>query len=131
MVAKMKDANQSEEHVAIFFCRQIDPDQDKNRRSLEKERGSKIRFFPLPCTGRVEALHFLEAIEAGAEKIYLVMCPPGACHYGEGNSRARKRIEYAKGLIREVGLPEECLELVAAPGPLPLSIDGLARQILS
>jgi F420-non-reducing hydrogenase iron-sulfur subunit len=130
MVAKMMDGNQSNGNVAIFFCRQIDPQQDVNRRSLEKERGSKIRFFPLPCTGRVEALHFLKALEAGAGKIYLVMCPVGACRYGQGNIRARKRLEYARGLIREAGFSGECLEIVTAPGTIPQSIDKIAREIL-
>jgi F420-non-reducing hydrogenase iron-sulfur subunit len=131
MVTTMKDAKEADKNVAIFFCRQIDPEQDANRRSLERERGSKIRFFPLPCSGRADALHFLKALEAGAEKIYLVTCPEGACRYGEGNLRAWKRLEYARGLLREVGFDDECLEIVAAPGGPPLSIDGIARQIVS
>lgn len=117
--------------MAIFFCRQIDPDQDKNRRSVEKERGSKVRFFPLPCSGRADALHFLKAVEAGAQKIYLVMCPEGACRYGQGNIRARKRLDYARGLLREVGFADECLQVVTPQAVLPLSIDTIARQLLS
>jgi F420-non-reducing hydrogenase iron-sulfur subunit len=130
MVKEMKEANTTDRNVAIFYCRQIDPDQDTNRRSLEKERGSKIRFFPLPCSGRVDALHFLKAVETGAEKIYLVMCPEGACRYGQGNVRARKRIDYARGLLREVGFADECLEVVMPQAGRSLSIDGIARQLL-
>ena len=122
--------NQSEAHVTVFFCRQLDPEQDTNRRSLEKELGSGIRFFPMPCSGRIEALHFLKALEAGARKVYLVACPEGACRYGQGNVRARKRLDYAKGLIREIGLPDDCFEMIVARGPLPVSIDDLARQLL-
>jgi F420-non-reducing hydrogenase iron-sulfur subunit len=131
MVLKMKDDRESNGSIAVFFCRQIDPEQDRNRRSVEKEQGSRIRFYPLPCSGRVEALHFLKALEAGARKVYLVMCPSGACRYGQGNIRARKRFDYAKGLIREVGYPEECLEIISAPGPLPLSIERIVRPLLS
>ncbi len=131
MVTSMTESNQSNINVAIFFCRQLDPDQDVNRRSLEKERGSKIRFFPLPCSGRIEALHLLKALEAGAKKVYVVPCPEGQCRYGQGNVRARKRVEHARGLLREIGLPEESIELVTISGPLPLSRDALARQILS
>jgi F420-non-reducing hydrogenase iron-sulfur subunit len=127
----MTEAKETDRNVAIFYCRQIDPEQDRNRRSLEKERGSKIRFFPLPCSGRVDALHFLKAVETGAEKIYLVMCPEGACRYGQGNIRARKRLDYARGLLREVGFDDECLEVVTPQPGFSLSIDGIARKLLS
>jgi F420-non-reducing hydrogenase iron-sulfur subunit len=123
------DANQRNQNVTVFFCQQLDPQQDKNRRPLERELGKNIRFFPLPCSGRVEALHFLKALEAGADTVYLVTCPEGACRYGQGNTRAKKRIEYAKGLVREVGIEDECLRLVAAPRT-PLSIDEFVRSLI-
>jgi F420-non-reducing hydrogenase iron-sulfur subunit len=129
-VARIMIADQTKRHVAIFFCRQLDPQQDANRRTIEKELGSKIRFFPLPCSGRIEALHLLKALEAGARKVYLVACPQGACRYGQGNERARKRLDFAKGLVREINLPDDCFEMIVAPGPLPVSIDDLARELL-
>ncbi len=126
----MSDLSQPNTNVAIFFCRQLDPEQDTNRRSLEKELGPKVRFFPLPCSGRIEALHFLKALETGAKKVYLVACPEGASRYGQGNVRARKRVDYAKTLIREIGLPDDCFELIIARGPTPGSIDDIARGLL-
>jgi coenzyme F420-reducing hydrogenase delta subunit len=126
----MTEANQRNFNVTIFFCSQLDPGEDATRRLLEKQLGPRIKFFPLPCSGRIESLHLLKALEAGAHKVYLIVCPEGACRYGEGNIRARKRFEYARQLIREIGLPEDCLEMVVAPGPLPLSIDQLVRRLL-
>ena len=126
----MSDPDHSDSTVAIFFCRQLDPEQDANRRSLEKELGPKVRFFPLPCSGRIEALHFLKALETGARKVYLVACPEGACRYGQGNVRARKRLEFAKALVREVGISDDCFELVTAPGAGLASMDEIARGLL-
>jgi len=127
----MSDLNQSDSTVAVFFCRQLDPDQDANRRPLERELGPKVRFFPLPCSGRIEALHFLKALETGARKVYLVACPEGACRYGEGNVRAKKRLDFAKALVREIGMADDCFELVLAKGPGPISIDEVARALLT
>lgn len=124
-------ANHKETHVTVFFCRQLDPEQDANRRSVEKEVGSGVRFYPMPCTGRMEALHFLKALEAGARKVYLVACPEGACRYGQGNLRARNRLDYAKSLVREIGLSDDCFEIVVPNGRLPVSMDDLARQLLA
>ena len=124
------EANQQGVRVAIFFCRQLDPDQDTTRRLLEKELGPRIRFFPLPCSGRIDPLHFLKALETGSDKVYLIACPEGACRYGQGNVRARKRLSYARGLIEEIGFAPESFELIYAAGPLPVSIDTLSRQLL-
>ena len=117
--------------MAIFFCWQLDAGQDLNRRSLEKELGSRIRFFPLPCSGRIEALHLLKALESGADKVYLVTCPVGACRYREGNVRAKKRLAYAQGLIEEIGLERERLELVVPSVPPRTTIDRIARDLLA
>jgi len=46
----------------------------------------------------------MRALESGADKVYLITCPEGACHYREGNIRAKKRIAYTQSLIEEIGL---------------------------
>ncbi len=118
-------------NVSIFFCEQLDPAQDANRRALEKELGDRIRFFPLPCSGRIDSLHLMRAFEAGADMVYLVTCPEGACRYREGNTRARKRVAYTRGLIEEIGLEGQRLEVIAlAPGE-SVTVDKLARELLA
>jgi F420-non-reducing hydrogenase iron-sulfur subunit len=117
-------------NVSIFFCQQLDPDQDANRRVLEKELGSRVKFFPLPCSGRIESLHFLRAFEAGADLVYLITCPEKVCRYQQGNIRARKRLVYAQKLIQEIGLDPDRLVLITAHPPLPKRIDLLTRELL-
>jgi F420-non-reducing hydrogenase iron-sulfur subunit len=118
-------------NVTIFFCQQLDPNQDSNRRVLEKELGPRIKFFPLPCSGRIEPLHFLRAFESGADLVYLITCPVKVCRYQQGNVRAGKRIAYAQTLIREVGLDPERLILIRTDPPLPKKIDVLTRKLLA
>jgi len=125
------DKQSSGSNSTLFFCRQLDPNQDVTRRALERELGKRIRFFPLPCSGRIDALHLLRALEAGADKVYVVTCPEGACHYREGNIRAKKRIAYAQSLIEEIGLERERLELIITPPGKRLTIDELARELLA
>lgn len=118
--------------ITIFFCQQIDPNQDVNRRALERELGERIRFFPLPCSGRIDPLHLMRALESGADKVYLVTCPEGACHYREGNIRAKKRIAYTQGLIEEIGLERERLEVIVTSAGSPVTTIGeLARELLA
>ena len=117
--------------ITIFFCQQLDPDQDVNRRALESELGDRIRFFPLPCSGRIDPLHLMRALESGADKVYLVTCPEGACRYREGNIRAKNRISYTQGLIEEIGLERERLELVMTSAGDRSAIDKMAREFLT
>jgi coenzyme F420-reducing hydrogenase delta subunit len=124
------NANKNDLQIYFFFCQQIDPDQDANRRVLEKELGPRIKFFPLPCSGRIEPLHFLRAFEAGADLVYLITCPERACRYQQGNDRAWKRVRFAQGLVQEIGLDPERLILEISRPPLPRRIDLLIRELL-
>jgi F420-non-reducing hydrogenase iron-sulfur subunit len=118
-------------NISIFFCQQLDPNQDTNRRALEKELGEQIRFFPLPCSGRIDPLHLMRALESGSDMVYLVTCPEGACRYREGNIRARKRVVYTQGLIEEIGLERERLEVIVTSAGNPITVDTLARELLA
>jgi coenzyme F420-reducing hydrogenase delta subunit len=73
----------------------------------------------------------MRALESGADKVYVVTCPEGACRYREGNVRAKKRIAYTQGLIEEIGLERERLELIVTSAGNPVTIDELARELLA
>jgi F420-non-reducing hydrogenase iron-sulfur subunit len=118
-------------NISIFFCQQLDADQDVHRRALEKELGQQMRFFPLPCSGRIDPLHLMRALESGADMVYVVTCPEGACRYREGNIRAGKRVAYTQGLIEEIGLERQRLELIRTTGGNPITVDKLARELLA
>lgn len=122
--------NKNELNIVVFFCEQLDLNQDKNRRVLEKELGSSIKFFPLPCSGRIEPLHLMRAIETGADKVFLITCPEGACRYREGNLRAEKRLKYTQGLIQEIGLEKKRLELIRSKGGVEMTIHERVKEIL-
>jgi coenzyme F420-reducing hydrogenase delta subunit len=81
---------------------------------------TNIRIINVPCTGRVDILHLLKAIEDGADGTYVVGCLEGDCHYLTGNLKARKRVEYVKKLLEEMGIEPgrvEMYNLSAAEGP--------------
>jgi len=120
-----------EPNIRIFFCQQIDAQQDVNRRVIEKEFGPQVMFFPLPCSGRIESLHLVRALESGADKVYLITCPEGACRFREGNFRARKRLVFAQGLIEEIGFKRKRLELITLPPGTKTTIDKLARELIA
>lgn len=72
---------------------------------------SNVKVVKVPCTGRVDVLLILRAFESGVDGVYLAGCLEGECHFLRGNLRARRRVEYVKGLLEEVGLGGDRLEM--------------------
>jgi len=62
----------------------------------------------------------MEAFQKGADGVYVAGCLEGECHFLAGNLRARKRVEYIKKLLDEIGVGGERLEMyniAASDGP--------------
>ena len=62
----------------------------------------------------------MEAFQKGADGAYVAGCLEGECHYLTGNLRAKKRVEYTKKLLDEIGVGGERLEMyniAASDGP--------------
>lgn len=98
--------------IAIFYCRNVPESGEDVRQSLEKRYGRAVRLFPVPCSGRIDIVHLLRALEEFADAVYVITCPEGACRYLEGNKRVKKRIERARSIIEDIGLERERLNLI-------------------
>ena len=98
--------------LALFYCQNVPGSDEGDRKNLEKKYGRAIRLFPLPCSGRLDPVHLLRALEEFADAAYVVTCPKGSCSYFEGNSRAGKRVERTRGLIEQIGLEGNRIGLV-------------------
>lgn len=70
-----------------------------------------IKIIKVPCTGRMDVLTLLKAFESGVDGVYVAGCMEGECHFLKGNIRARRRVEYAKTLLKESGIEPERLEM--------------------
>jgi len=66
-----------------------------------------INIIIIPCSGKIDVLHLLRAIQKGADGVYVVGCLEGTCHYNDGNFRARERVEHVRMLLEEVGLESD------------------------
>ena len=81
---------------------------------------SNVRIIRIPCTGKVDVRHLLQAFEKGADGAYVAGCLEGDCHYLKGNFRAKKRVGLAKRILEDAGIGGDRLEMCnmsAAMGP--------------
>jgi F420-non-reducing hydrogenase iron-sulfur subunit len=74
---------------------------------MRLEYPASIKIIRVPCTGKVDVMYLLRAIQKGADGVYVVGCLEGACHYNEGNFRARERVNHVRAILEEIGLEAE------------------------
>jgi coenzyme F420-reducing hydrogenase delta subunit len=72
---------------------------------------TNVKIIRVPCTGKVDMLYLMRAFEDGADAVFVAGCLEGNCHYIEGNLRAKKRVQYLKKLLDEIGVGGDRLEM--------------------
>ncbi|HQK92982.1 MAG TPA: hydrogenase iron-sulfur subunit [Armatimonadota bacterium] len=66
---------------------------------------ANLRVIRVPCSGRVDPLFVLKALEQGADAVLVSGCHPGDCHYAKGNYYARRRLTALLELLEFTGVP--------------------------
>ena len=89
-----------------------------------------IKVIQVPCTGRVDILHLLNAIKDGADGVYVAGCLEGECHYLEGNLKARKKVEYVKKTLTELGIEPERVEMYNLSSAQGARFAEIAREVV-
>jgi len=56
-------------------------------------------------------IQLLKAFEAGADAVLVLVCPEDGCRYAEGSIRAKKRVEYVKTILDDIGIDGNRLNL--------------------
>lgn len=112
---------------------------------LRMQYSPEIKIVHLPCSGKMDQLLALHALEAGADGVMVIGCLPGDCHFLRGNLNAARRVQGLQHLLVEIGLEPErarmfnlsaamaaafveatttMVEQITALGPSPLRRNG-------
>ncbi len=90
-----------------------------------------VKIIQVPCTGRVDILHLLNAIEDGADGVYVAGCLEGECHYIEGNLKARRKVEYVKRTLTELGIEPERVQMYNLSSAQGARFAEIANEMVS
>lgn len=115
--------------VVGFLCRWCSYTGADLAGAMRLQYPPNIRIIMVPCSGRIDILHLLQAFEVGADAVFVSGCHEGDCHYVSGNLYARKRVERLKEILKEVGLEPERVEMFhvsASEGP---QFAAIAREM--
>lgn len=97
--------------VVIFFCQNIGYKKVELSQLLSLPNNVSIKLVALPCSGKMEVQFLLKTFETGIDAIFILGCLDGTCHYIHGNYKARKRVQYVKNILNEIGIKGERLEM--------------------
>jgi coenzyme F420-reducing hydrogenase delta subunit len=104
-------APEFEPRIVAFCCQYCAYAAADLAGSMRLQYPPNVRVVRLLCTGKTDPIYFLKAFEGGADGVLVAGCMEGNCHFLEGNLRAKKRVLYAKGLLDEVGIGGDRLEM--------------------
>jgi F420-non-reducing hydrogenase iron-sulfur subunit len=66
-----------------------------------------VRVIRVPCSGRVDPLYIIKALQEGADGVLASGCHPGDCHYISGNLVARRKFAMLKNFLEYLGIEPE------------------------
>ncbi|HLE02248.1 MAG TPA: hydrogenase iron-sulfur subunit, partial [Dehalococcoidia bacterium] len=69
-------------------------------------------MVPVPCLGKIDVRHILQAAELGAERIMLIGCADADCPYQRTLRWAQCRADTANRLLQGAGLGEGRVRLL-------------------
>ena len=100
--------------VVGFCCEKHGMDAAVLAARTGKQFDASVRLVEVPCTGRVDGMHLLKAFEDGADAVFVLGCLEKNCYYDTGSIEGRKRVNYVKQMLTEVGIEKERLEMFNA-----------------
>lgn len=119
--------NQKAIQIHVFHC--INTLDDRDSLFTVPDETVSLKFYKLPCSSMVKDVFLLRAFEAGADMVMVAVCPQGTCRYVEGNARAKKRVQWVKGLLDEIGLDGRRLMLFNLPHQDPQAFNSAIGQV--
>jgi len=86
--------------LVVYGCR-----RSAGRLAAEMELPRAVRFFPVPCAGRVSEAMLWETMASGARGVLVVGCHHGNCASHTGTDWAARRVSVVAEGLAQIGWP--------------------------
>ena len=96
---------------------------------MRRSYPANVKLIRVPCTGRVDEVHFLKAFEQGIDGVYVAGCLEGECHFLRGNLRAKKRVGHVKRILIALGINPERLQMYNLSAAMGGRFVEIAREM--
>ena len=116
-----------EPEIVVLYCQHCASGQADIATEVSGKSAFAVRCVMMPCSSKVEAHHILKILEEGADGVEVVGCPADKCMLLVGSSRAEKRVNYAAGLLDEIGMGGERVGMSRGQGLSARGLMALAK----
>ena len=89
---------------------------------------ANVKIIRVPCTGKVDAIHIMKALQKGADGVYVAGCLEGDCHFKTGNIRAARRVRRVQALLEEIGWDNRRVEMITMSAGMGERFAQTARE---
>lgn len=66
--------------------------------------GCDVKTVRMACSSMTKDIHLLKAFESGADAVLVLVCKEKSCRYAQGSIRAKKRVDYVKNILDDIGM---------------------------
>jgi coenzyme F420-reducing hydrogenase delta subunit len=66
--------------------------------------GCEAKTVKMACSSMTKDVHLLRAFESGADAVLVLVCPKKGCRHAQGSIRAKKRVDYVKTILDDIGM---------------------------
>ncbi|KJS29881.1 MAG: heterodisulfide reductase subunit MvhD [Desulfatitalea sp. BRH_c12] len=80
--------------------------------SMRLSYPANVKIVRVPCSGKVDTIHMMKALEKGADGVLVAGCLDGDCHFKNGNTKAVRRVALVQETLKELGIEPERLSMV-------------------
>ena len=116
--------------VVGFCCERHGMDSAVLAARSGRQYDASVRIIKVPCTGRVDGLHILKAIEDGADAVFVLGCLEENCYYDTGSTEGRKRVEYVKNMLADLGIEKERVEMFNASSTMAWKFPQIVSKMV-
>lgn len=100
-----------EAEVIVLYCQHCVSNDNNIEQEQQQLSGLSIRQLMMPCSSKIEPHNIFKILEEGVDATEVVTCPEDKCQLLVGSMKAKKRVEYARHLLDEIGMGADRLGL--------------------
>ena len=103
-MSEAKEARSWEPKIVAFLCNWCSYAGADLAGVSRLQYPTNVRIIRVPCSGRIDPLYIVRALQEGIDGVLVSGCHPGDCHYISGNLVARRKFALLKSYLDYLGI---------------------------